>query len=67
MLKVIFISGGTVFKLVLRMNFCWPLPVETFGLTLLEAIGSGLVMGTDVPYGNPTFIKNGRNGFLVPL
>ena len=41
---------------------------ETFGLTLLEAIGSGLVMvGTDVPYGNPTFIKNGRNGFLVPF
>ena len=41
---------------------------ETFGLTLLEAIGSGLVMvGTDVPYGNPTFIKNDRNGFLVPF
>ena len=39
---------------------------ETFGLTLLEAIGSGLVMvGTDVPYGNPTFIKNDRNGFIV--
>ena len=41
---------------------------ETFGLTLLEAIGSGLVMvGTDVPYGNPTFIKNDRNGFIVPF
>ena len=71
MLKVIFISRGTkTFKLVLRhMNFIWPLPSgKRFGLTLLEAIGSGLVMvGTDVPYGNPTFIKNDRNGFLVPF
>ena len=25
------------------------------------------MVGTDVPYGNPTFIKNGRNGFLVPF
>ncbi len=57
MLKVIFISRGTkIFKLVLK-NYELYLATsewETFGLTLLEAIGSGLVMvGTDVPYGNP--------------
>ncbi|GFZ26614.1 accessory Sec system glycosyltransferase GtfA [Lactobacillus corticis] len=40
---------------------------EGFGLSLLEAIGSGLAMvGLDVPYGNPTFIQNGKNGVLVP-
>lgn len=40
---------------------------EGFGLSLLEAIGSGLAMiGFDVPYGNPTFIENGNNGILLP-
>ena len=40
---------------------------EGFGLSLLEAIGSGLAMiGFDVPYGNPTFIDNDKNGFLLP-
>lgn len=40
---------------------------EGFGLSLLEAIGSGLAMiGFDVPYGNPTFIENNENGFLLP-
>lgn len=40
---------------------------EGFGLTLLEAIGSGLAMvGFDVPYGNQTFIKDGENGVLLP-
>ncbi|PFG79263.1 accessory Sec system glycosyltransferase GtfA [Lactococcus lactis] len=40
---------------------------EGFGLTLMEAVGSGLGMiGFDVRYGNPTFIKEGKNGFLVP-
>lgn len=39
---------------------------EGFGLTLLEAVGSGLGMiGFDVPYGNPTFIRDGENGVLV--
>lgn len=39
---------------------------EGFGLTLLEAVGSGLPMiGFDVRYGNQTFIKNGKNGYLV--
>lgn len=38
---------------------------EGFGLTLMEAIGSGLAMiGLNVPYGNQTFIKDGENGFL---
>ncbi|MEE0988965.1 MAG: accessory Sec system glycosyltransferase GtfA [Kandleria vitulina] len=37
---------------------------EGFGLTLLEAVGSGCALiGYDVPYGNQTFIKN--NGYLV--
>ena len=39
---------------------------EGFGLSLLEAVGSGLPMiGYDVPYGNPTFIDNGKNGYLL--
>lgn len=39
---------------------------EGFGLTLMEAVGSGLGMiGFDVRYGNPTFIKNNENGYLV--
>lgn len=39
---------------------------EGFGLTLLEAIASGLpLIGFDVRYGNPTFIEDGANGFLV--
>lgn len=41
---------------------------EGFGLTLLEAIGSGLGMiGFDVPYGNQTFIDPGRNGYRIPV
>lgn len=40
---------------------------EGFGLSLLEAVGSGLGMiGFDVPYGNPTFISEGKNGYLIP-
>ena len=40
---------------------------EGFGLTLLEAVGSGLGMvGFDVPYGNQTFIREDENGYLVP-
>lgn len=41
---------------------------EGFGLTLMEAVGSGLGMiGFDVNYGNPTFIKHGENGYLIPI
>ena len=40
---------------------------EGFGLTLMEAVGSGLPMiGFDVHYGNQTFIDDGRNGYLIP-
>lgn len=40
---------------------------ETFGLTLMEAVGAGLALvGFDARYGNPTFIKDGMNGYLVP-
>ena len=40
---------------------------EGFGLTLMEAIGSGLpLIGFDVPYGNQTFIEDGKNGYLIP-
>ncbi|TYC46163.1 accessory Sec system glycosyltransferase GtfA [Leuconostoc litchii] len=39
---------------------------EGFGLTLMEAVGSGLPMvGYDVPYGNQEFIDNDVNGYLV--
>ena len=41
---------------------------EGFGLTLLEAIGAGLpLIGFDAPYGNQTFIQEGRNGYLLPF
>lgn len=40
---------------------------EGFGLTLMEAIGSGLpIIGLDVPYGNTTFVQNRKNGYLIP-
>ncbi|WP_261045586.1 glycosyltransferase [Streptococcus mitis] len=41
---------------------------ETFGLTLMEAVGSGLaIIGFDIRYGNSTFIKNKENGYLIPF
>ncbi|QRN91316.1 accessory Sec system glycosyltransferase GtfA [Mammaliicoccus sciuri] len=41
---------------------------EGFGLTLMEAVGSGLGMiGFDVNYGNPTFIEDQKNGYLIPI
>ncbi|MES5935916.1 accessory Sec system glycosyltransferase GtfA [Mammaliicoccus lentus] len=41
---------------------------EGFGLTLMEAIGSGLgLIGFDVNYGNPTFIDDQKNGYLIPI
>lgn len=40
---------------------------EGFGLSLMEAVGSGLAMiGFDVRYGNQTFIRDGKNGYLIP-
>lgn len=39
---------------------------EGFGLTLMEAVGGGLpIVGFDVRYGNPTFIDDGKNGYLI--
>ncbi|MDG4977427.1 accessory Sec system glycosyltransferase GtfA [Lactococcus lactis] len=39
---------------------------EGFGLTLLEAVSSGLAMiGFNVRYGNQTFIDQGKNGYLI--
>ncbi len=39
---------------------------EGFGLTLMEAVGSGLpIIGFDVPYGNQNFILPDKNGYLV--
>ncbi len=41
---------------------------EGFGLTLMEAIGSGLGMiGFEVDYGNTTFIVHDENGHLIPI
>lgn len=41
---------------------------EGFGLTLMEAIGSGLGMiGFEVDYGNTTFIIHDENGHLIPI
>ena len=40
---------------------------EGFGLTLMEAIGSGLpIIGFDVRYGNKNFIDEEKNGFKLP-
>lgn len=40
---------------------------EGFGLTLMEAVGSGLAMvGFDVRYGNQNIIDDGKNGVLIP-
>jgi len=40
---------------------------EGFGLTLMEAMGSGLpIIGFDVRYGNKNFIDEGRNGYKLP-
>ena len=39
---------------------------EGFGLTLMEAIGSGLpIIGFDVRYGNKNFIDEGKNGYKL--
>lgn len=41
---------------------------EGFGLTLMEAVGGGLpIIGFDVRYGNPTFIDEGENGYLIQV
>ena len=41
---------------------------EGFGLTLMEAIGSGLpIIGFDVRYGNQNFIDHAENGYKIPV
>ena len=41
---------------------------EGFGLTLMEAVGSGLpIIGFDVRYGNQNFIDDGKNGCLIAV
>ncbi len=41
---------------------------EGFGLTLMEAVGSGLpIIGFDVRYGNQTFIDHEENGYKIPV
>ena len=41
---------------------------EGFGLTLMEAVGSGLpLIGFDVRYGNQTFIDDAQNGYIIPV
>lgn len=41
---------------------------EGFGLTLMEAVGAGLpIIGFDVRYGNPNFIEDAANGYLIPV
>ncbi len=41
---------------------------EGFGLTLMEAIGSGLpIIGFDVRYGNQAFVDDGKNGYKIPV
>lgn len=41
--------------------------VETLGVTLLEAISSGLpIVGFDIPYGMQAFVDEGENGYKLP-
>lgn len=41
---------------------------EGFGLSLMEAVGSGLfIVGYDVDYGNTNFVVEGRTGILCPV
>lgn len=41
---------------------------EGFGLTLMEAVGSGLpIIGFDVRYGNQTFIDDCENGYKISV
>ncbi len=41
---------------------------EGFGLTLMEAVGSGLpIIGFNVRYGNQTFIDDGENGYKIAV
>lgn len=41
---------------------------EGFGLSLMEAVGSGLfIVGYDVDYGNTNFVVEGRTGVLCPV
>lgn len=41
---------------------------EGFGLTLMEAVGSGLpIIGFDVRYGNQTFIDDAENGYKISV
>lgn len=41
---------------------------EGFGLSLMEAVGSGLfLVGYDVDYGNTNFVVEGRTGILCPV
>lgn len=41
---------------------------EGFGLTLMEAVGSGLpIIGFDVRYGNQEFIDDGKNGYRIDV
>lgn len=41
---------------------------EGFGLTLMEAVGSGLpIIGFDVRYGNQNFIDHGENGYKISV
>ena len=42
--------------------------VETFGITMLEAVGSGLALiSFDIRYGSRIFIDEGENGYRVPI
>ncbi|MCM1232511.1 MAG: glycosyltransferase [Butyrivibrio sp.] len=39
---------------------------ETLGITLLEALGSGLpIIGFDLPYGMQTLVDEGQNGYRI--
>ena len=41
---------------------------EGFGLTLMEAVGSGLpIIGFNVRYGNQVFIDDGENGYRIAV
>jgi len=46
--------------------FCLPSKFEAFGLSILQAMSCGMPIVTTRSGGIPTFVEDGKSGFLVP-
>jgi phosphatidylinositol alpha 1,6-mannosyltransferase len=62
-----FLTGETKSKLYASCDvFCSPSPYETFGLTIIEAMASGIPVITVNTGAVSETVKQGVNGYLVP-